>query len=529
MLYSPNQVSGNLQAYSSCTTGKFGVTPHKRPEQKGTSPVSLLGSSFDSPRTLVAANLSLQCDSSTIHAKLIADLESVLVLHDISAGTTTLSHMVHSCIGLFLQYMFPNTPIAHERTLQTAAARLLPEHCPTSSDTLTQPADVLNLSFEKSFTLITALCSFVASVMPQSLLPNGRALASPFLHASKAMLRLYEESDLEKPDSTSITIRIWLSGASQNLTGKTGAAWHYHMEASLLALRLRLYEESSVQRDCAIESRLLRANFWLLYLADKSAACLQNRASVLSEGLFESDLTVLELCDDDVPLLDPERDTAQGSLERHILLGFDLKVQIWAAAANVITEMNAYVRSQKQRERASSHEDESVVARLSDLIVRFTTLIFNLPPWLQRLDCVDTADKSVGAYQQTCLWALRSNIITTYHLLKLIILQKCIENDRLGILVLTGQSLSGPLRKLEIVQDFINELLAVPFACYKVQGEAGVERIRRVGVIVLELVQNANNDIIEERVRSQFAQLLDYLARLDSRASDELGELSRVR
>jgi hypothetical protein len=427
----------------------------------------------DSPTSLAASNLSLGYNSRTIHAQLIDDVTIVLASNVITAGVASPADVVNSCIDLFLQYMFPNTPIAHERTLRTGVALFLPDHYQTRSDTLSKQEESLDLSFEKTFTLITALCGFVSSVMPESLLANGKALATLFLQSSKAMLRCYEQSDLEEVDSTSITIRIWLSGALQNSTGKTGAAWHHHMEASLLALRLRLYDERSVQRDSAVESRLLRANFWLLYLADKSAACFENRASVLSEGLFESDLTLLEHCNTDETLLDVTKDTAHYSLESRILVGFHLKVQIWAAAADVITSIKAYKRTQKQRAKTTSAE-ESELARISELNIRFITLIFNLPPWLQHLDTIEAVDNAIGSYQKTCLWTLRSNIMTTYHCLKLIILHKCMENDLLGVLGLTGQSISATLRKLEIVQDFINELLAVPFTCYKVQGEAGV-------------------------------------------------------
>ncbi|KAH7013741.1 hypothetical protein EDB80DRAFT_863663 [Ilyonectria destructans] len=49
-----------------------------------------------------------------------------------------------------------------------------------------------------------------------------------------------------------------------------------------------------------------------------------------------------------------------------------------------------------------------------------------------------------------------------------------------------------------------------------------VERIRRVGTILLELVHNTENKVIGKVVRSQFGQLLDLLAKLDSKASDEL-------
>ena len=49
-----------------------------------------------------------------------------------------------------------------------------------------------------------------------------------------------------------------------------------------------------------------------------------------------------------------------------------------------------------------------------------------------------------------------------------------------------------------------------------------VERIRRVGSLLLELAQNVENDIMQDRARSQFEQLLDFLAKLDSKASDDL-------
>jgi hypothetical protein len=51
-----------------------------------------------------------------------------------------------------------------------------------------------------------------------------------------------------------------------------------------------------------------------------------------------------------------------------------------------------------------------------------------------------------------------------------------------------------------------------------------VERIRRVGSLLLELAQNVQNEIIQDRARSQFEQLLDFLAKLNSKASDDLND-----
>ncbi|KAH8755138.1 hypothetical protein F5882DRAFT_367736 [Hyaloscypha sp. PMI_1271] len=480
------------------------------------------GNSAGSPTVPLVAELSIGYSSNDIHTWLLTSVETVLALGD-SAATTTILDVVQNCIDLFFQYMFPNTPIAHEGILRAAASIFLPENHPTLSGIDILPNSHANTSYAKSFTLTTALCAFVTSVMPESLLPNRNLLASPFLQSSKAMLRLYEDYDLEQPDSTSLTIRIWQSGALQNSTGRREGAWHIHSEASLLALRLRLYDETAVRHDSKAESRLLRMNFWLLYSADKAAAALESRLSVLSETLFEDNLTLLENYDDDEPLLDEAKNSVQGDLERRIAAGFHLKTQVWAAGARVIIEIKALLRLQKRLGWVAEKKDAEIML-ISQANIYFSTLIHKLPAWLQRPEIIDNDDAAAATYQKTCFWVQKSNIMTVHHCLKLIILQKCIENDMLEVLGLTRQPLSWAMRKVEIVQDFINELQMVPFICYKVQGEAGVERIRHVASILLELVQNVENDTLRDRVRSQLEQILDFLARLDSKASDALSK-----
>jgi hypothetical protein len=505
--------------------------------ESGTTPTDYA----TSPSVLVNS-LSLGYDADEIHSKLVARVEAVLALEDTNLTTTATFELVDNCINLFLQYMFPNTPVAHERTLRAGASLFLPEHCLRIPAT-TEPRDGRKqTSSAKDFTLTSALCAFVMSVMPNSLLPSGKELAGPFLQASRAMFRLYEEHDLEHPDSTSLTIRIWHSSAIQNMTGRAGAAWHYHTEASVLALRLRLYDEQAVRRASAVESRLLRANFWLLYLSDKSAAALENRSSVLGEHLFEDHLTLLEQGGQHEPLLDETKESAQGALEERIVFGFHLKARIWTAAGNLIADIKSYSRRRKHLGSDKSRNDVDA-AYMTEANLRFSALTYNLPPWLQNPDSIAAADARVAAYQKTCIWCLRSNIMTTYHCLRLVILQKCIDHDLLEITGLSTQSLSWAMRKVEIVHDFLYELHIVPFLCYQVQGEAGVrfspskctmliavcntiqvERIRRVGSLLLELAQNVQNEIIQDRARSQFEQLLDFLAKLNSKASDDLND-----
>lgn len=336
--------------------------------------------------------------------------------------------------------------------LRNAALVFLPDshHGLSEKDSLANHH--VTIAYAKSFTLITALCAFVTSVMPGSLLPNAHLLAGPFSQSSRAMLKSYEHYDLEHPDSTSLTIRIWQSGALQNSTGRREGAWHIHSEASLLALRLRLYEETAIRRDSALESCLLRMNFWLLYSADKAAAALESRLAVLSEPLFESDLTLLENCDDEEPLLYQASIGVQGDLERRIIAGFHLKTQIWAAGARVVNEIKSFVRRQKRPGWVVENRDTDMML-ISQANIEFSTSIHKLPRWLQRPDVVEKDHVDTAAYQRTCFWVQRSNIMTAYHCLRLIILQKCIENDMVDVLGLSQHPLSSAMRKTEIAQN----------------------------------------------------------------------------
>lgn len=48
-----------------------------------------------------------------------------------------------------------------------------------------------------------------------------------------------------------------------------------------------------------------------------------------------------------------------------------------------------------------------------------------------------------------------------------------------------------------------------------------VQRVRKVGTGLLEIIQNATDEDLKTRAQAQLRQLLETLARLDSRASDE--------
>ncbi|RSM08863.1 hypothetical protein CDV31_008002 [Fusarium ambrosium] len=269
----------------------------------------------------------------------------------------------------------------------------------------------------RAFTLVTALCAMVVSIMPESLLPYRDHLTKPFLSASREMLSCFEIHDLDCPTSASLTIRMFQSAALQHVTGKANAAFHVHGHAALLAQRLRLYSERSIEQYDALEGQLLRMNFWHLYASDMTAAALQSRPFTLRESLFDEPLTLKSEGPRDVSLLDPA---------------------------------------------------------------------------------------------------------ISYHCMRLAILQQCIESKAYEIAGFDGYTPALLIKKMEMVQDFMLTLEDIPVLYLQVKGEPHVERIRRVGAILLEFIQVVEDEHLQSRAKGLLRRLLDVLAKLDSKAHEDL-------
>ncbi|KAH7153479.1 hypothetical protein EDB81DRAFT_946321 [Dactylonectria macrodidyma] len=453
--------------------------------------------------------------AAQIHGSLMASIRSIL-------PSDAVTDVIHKCLDMFVQYVFVMTPIIHEPTLRASVSLFGPDSHPQSW-ALLQPASYTQApraSPLKAFTLITALCAAVTSVIPDELMAQRHSVSISFLTASRAMHRIYEDYDREHPDSSSLVIRIWYSTALQNITGCIGTSYHYLWEATLIAQRLRLYEEDSVRNKATVESQLLRTSFWQLFSADKASCAFENRPYVLNELLFAGDLTLLERGENDEPLLEATKSFNQGSLESRLLAGFHLKRCLWSLAGDLVMDIKMYAR------RNSSRIQEPDLAHLTDSYLKFMGLADDLPPWLQYFNddsgSTTATNTEVLPHQKTCFFVQRNNLMTTFHCLKLIILQKCIECNTLVIMGLENQALPLAIKKIEIVYDFLQELQMTPFVCIKVQGEPVVERIRRVGSILLELTETVENDRIKARSSALFKRILDFLSKLDSKASDTL-------
>ena len=310
--------------------------------------------------------------------------------------------------------------------------------------------------------------------MPESLMPYQHPLTLGFLNASRTMLRMYCDYDVEYPDSSSLLIRLWHSSALQNSTGKAGAAWHSLGEATLLAQKLRLHEESSLNRFPPIESQTLRATFWQLFAADKSAASFESRPVVLHPSLFYRDVTVQGLGTQNIPLLDVREEQSQFGFEDRLLAGFSFKCRVWTLGEDLIHQIKSY-----SRQKSGDINAKAELERLTETYVRFTGLVDDLPQWLRSFeDNPSPSAKDLLGYQRSSFWVQRSNIMASYHCLELLVLQRCIEYGTLEDMGLTDKLLPVSIRKLEIARNFVRELHMAPFICLKVQGEASVGNTR---------------------------------------------------
>lgn len=401
-----------------------------------------------------------------IHSGFVASLPSLLT-------SRTISDIAHEYIDFFVRHLFPNTPIAHEPTLRGAVALLKPDGFANYAD-LPFASDISQIACMRRFSLITALCACVASVMPTPIGVRSMALSKLFLSASRAMLMYYEEYDLEHPDSTSLTIRMWHSAAMQNTTGRVGASYQAHAGAAYIALRLKLHDEQALRLHSKTESRLLRASFWLLYLADQTSIAFETRPPALNELYFDGNFTLLEDGGEDEPLLDPTKNVNQGGLEDRLWVGFHLKRRIWCEAADLLRGLKTFCRKRRQGTMQSA-EEALERTRLSESYLLFTSIADQLPQWLINLDVgMDSYDDDVWKYQKDCFWAQRSNIMTVLHCMRLVILQKSLEYGVLDVIGLGDSPVSWALRKTEIARDFLHELQITPFPCFKAQGEAAV-------------------------------------------------------
>ncbi|GAB7335009.1 hypothetical protein MBLNU13_g06872t1 [Cladosporium sp. NU13] len=244
--------------------------------------------------------------ATTVHGKLLTGLR-----HSVSSEKP--AWIVNHCILLYKQHVFGALPMCQESALRAAARRFFPVDLigADASDVRAQIAHCFFASNEseliaalRSLTILTALCAAVNYVVPEQSLSNKHLTGPLFLGASRSLLKIYEDYDLEHADSSSMSIRLFHSTAIQSSTGSQQLAFHVLNEAGLIAMRMHLYDETSLQGLDPLEENLRRNAFWQLYVCDKTAMVMKGRPITIHEALFDTKLSLSTKSQNSISLFD---------------------------------------------------------------------------------------------------------------------------------------------------------------------------------------------------------------------------------
>ncbi|KAJ6043009.1 uncharacterized protein N7446_001205 [Penicillium canescens] len=433
-----------------------------------------------------------------------------------SAFSTDLELLVTRCFNLFFEYLYPLTPLVHEPSLRDSLSYFNDTFPAREKSSI---CGLLERGPDTAFTLITAVCAEAAFLLPEDLFPEGQSVGHSFLNASRNCLNQYLEADLENPNASSITIRYFHSNCL-HAAGKPKYSWHIFGEATRLAQVMELNEEASLEGLPPIEAELRRRAFWIVYMGDKSAAILNDRPITIHQFSFKSGITTAYPTGigDEAPVLSPENSAPTSEVTRKTCIeGFNANLRLWQNASDLLLEL----RLLQGRERAELSIQPLLTAdernRLDTLYIRFITCLDNLPPYLQSYTFAVLVGSSKETTQVNQFLIQCANLQVSVHCLRMVITQKLegLPYCSLGVEL-------ADLRKTEIARDMLRVIQEAPFWSLQVNGEPYVEKIRLVGAILLEIIHRNGSSPIAARARSDFAVLLDLLARLDSKASDAL-------
>lgn len=425
------------------------------------------------------------------------------------------------CIDLYLRHLFPITPVIHEASVRATWTRvfrysqpLTPGQPSPSGDTFISRPD---LSYLRSLTMLTAICATSSALIPPSLFPDGQVAAGLFLKASRDMLHLYEDEDIERPQAASVIIRYFHTICT-HAKGNQRVSWHIMGESIRLALEMRLYDESTLAGLDPVEAQLRRAIYWQLHTGDRSAAILNDRPYTLHHLILDTPLTLLHMGPEDTHLLDTSRTHNSLPFVQCLNAGFNLSTRLFSSAAAVLFDLRL-LNEFSTKTSGSGDLVRGQGAAIVDSVLDFRRVLDDIPSWLERPWLAELGpDDETATYQRDALWVQHVNLKLTFHCLRLILLQKASETGHAGLLGYGEDPRLVAMQKTDIARDVLACIGGAPFQALQINGEPCVEKIRQVGATLLQLSQGGEQHVAG-RAKTDFQQLLDVLTRLDSKVS----------
>jgi hypothetical protein len=418
----------------------------------------------------VSTAINLAQKFASIHDRLVAAVSLALPESPIEALGT-------KCVDLYMQYIFPITPIVHEQSLRQNLSLLRPQCRSLQSPepqgwitTAEQSVGGMDLALLQQFALVTAMCAEAASILPFQLFPTGSAVADHFLEASRDTLQLYHDKDVEFPQSSSLVIR-YFHGNCTHAAGNIRLSWYLLGEAIRLAQEMRLYDESSLAGLNPVEALLRRNVFWQLYTGDKSSALLNGRSFTLHDFNHNSKTTLSHTSPEDTPLMDPTREHYTEFFESCMRAGFNMCQRLWSLASDLLLNLKMF-QPFSLRLLATQNLTEQQRRALMDTYIEYTSLLDDMPEWLR--DPEGTQLDETSRYHQTSFAIQRVNLQVSFQCLRLIILQNFVDHGVPTLLGVVDEPLMIALRKTEIAQDMLNVMQKAPFEALQVNGESCV-------------------------------------------------------
>lgn len=397
---------------------------------------------------------------------------------EISEPTCSLGEVMQNCIDLYMEWIFPLSPLACEARIRTGVTTVLNtanNYAEAVDPNLlgardeTSASAHLGLLEMRTFCLITALCSITCCVVPDTAWRAGNSLAWPLLQASRNMLACYQDVDIQAPESSSIVIRYYQANALHAL-GKTRTSWHVMGEALRLAQEMRLFDEATYQSVDAVEGQILRNVFWHMHSGDKSASILNNVPITLHRILLGSPITTEVYGQHQTQLIDAPRSPDSPDFEQQLCQGFNMCQRMWSTASDVLVDIQVLVHVHS-RFNLDVPASGLAKAAITDSYMSFSRVIDDLPTWLRDPMSVNGPDDRSRMSRRRAFWTQRANLVVTFHCLRLILLQRCAEHGLSSLLGLCDDETMLAFRKTEIASDLLNAATGVPFEALQANGE----------------------------------------------------------
>lgn len=411
---------------------------------------------------------------------------------DRSGPISSLGTTMQECIDLYMEWIFPLSPLACEAHIRAGVTTII--QVAQNSEEALDPSlsgiredDLvpmnLGLVEMRTFSLLTALCSITCCIVPASVWPAGNSLAWPFLQASRNMLTCYQDVDIQAPDSSSIILRYYQANALHAL-GKTTTSWHVMGEALRLAQEMRLFDEGAYQSVDAVEGQILRNVFWHMHSGDKSASILNNVPITLHQILLGTTITTAFHGQQQAELIAGQRYPDAPNFEQNLYEGFNLCQRMWSTASNVLVDIQVLVHVHS-RFNLDVPTSDLTKAAITDSFLSFSRVIDDLPVWLRDPVSVRSSNEQSERSRRRAFWTQRTNLLVTFHCLRLILLQKCSEHGLSSLLGLSDDEIMLAFRKTEIASDLLNVAMSVPFEALQANGEPCVSAHITVKLLVL--------------------------------------------